>query len=62
MVLSEIPAGKPCRMALGGGDVGSRCVNVDFKLGEINPGGYKMRFLLRFIPNSNESVYEKNVI
>ena len=44
MVLSEIPAGKPCPMALGGGDVGSWCVNVDFKLGEINPGGYKMRF------------------
>jgi len=59
MVLSEIPAGKPRPMALGGGDVGSRCVNVDFKLGEINPGGYKMRFLLRFIPNSNESVYGK---
>ena len=59
MVLSEIPAGKPCPTALGGGDVGSRCINVDFKLGEINLGGNKKRFPLRFIPNSNESVYGK---
>ena len=32
MVLSEIMASKPCSMALGGGQVGSRCINVDFNM------------------------------
>ena len=59
MVLSEIPADKPCPMALGGGDVGSWCINVDFNLGEINPVGNKKRFPLRFSSNSNESAYGK---
>ena len=40
MVLSENPAGKPCLMALGG-DMGSRCINVNFNLGEIYLVGKK---------------------
>ena len=32
MVLSEIMASKPCSMALGGGQVGSRCIYVDFNM------------------------------
>ena len=34
MVLSEIMASKPCSMALGGGQVGSRCINVDFNMSD----------------------------
>ena len=42
MVLSENTAGKPCLMALGGGgDMGSRCINVNFNLGEIYLVGNK---------------------
>ena len=60
MVLNKNPAGKPCPTALGrGGDVGSRCINVNFNLGEINPVGNKKRFPLRFSSNSNESAYGK---
>ena len=33
-MLSEMLASKPSPMTLGGGDVGSRCIYVDFNLGE----------------------------
>ena len=57
-MLSEIPTGKPCPTTLGGGEVGSRCINVHFNMREINPRGNKKRLQLRF----SNLFMEKNVI
>lgn len=59
MVLSRIPVGKLCLTALGGGDVSSWCINVDFNFREINLVGNNKKFPLRCSSNSNEFVYGK---
>jgi len=60
-MLSEMSVSILGPTTLGGRDVGSRCINVEFNLGETNPVGYKRRFSLKFNSNWNESVYGKNL-
>ena len=58
-MLSEMSVSILGPTTLGGRDVGSRCINVEFNLGETNPVGYKRRFSLKFNSNWNESIYGK---
>ena len=58
-MLSEMLVSMLGSTTLGGRDVGSRCINVEFNLGETNPVGNKRRFLLKFDLNWNESAYGK---
>ena len=58
-MLSEMSVSIPGPTTLGGRDVGSRHINVEFNLEETNPVGNKRRFLLKFNSNWNESVYGK---
>ena len=44
---------------LGGRDMGSQCINVEFNLGETNLVGNKRIFPLKFNSNLNGSVYGK---
>ena len=59
--LSETSVSIPGPMTLGGRDVGSWHINVEFNLGETNPVGNKRSFPLKFKSILNESVYGKNV-
>ena len=61
VVLCGNPVGKPGQIALGGGDVSSRCINAELNLGETIPVGNKRIFLLKFSLNSNESAYGKGL-
>ena len=54
-----MPMSIPGPTTLGGRDVGSWCIYVEFNLGETNIVGNKRRFLLKLNLNLNESAYGK---
>ena len=54
-----MPMSIPGPTTLGGRDVGSWCIYVEFNLGETNIVGNKRRFLLKLNLNLNEFVYGK---
>ena len=57
VVMSGKLVAKIFLIAVGGGSVKSRSINVDINLGETIPVGNKKRFPLRFNSNSNNSDY-----
>lgn len=61
VVLCGNLVGKPSQIALGGGDVSSRCINAELNLGDTILVGNKRIFPLKFSLNSNGSAYGKGV-
>ena len=57
VVMSGKLVAKIFLIAVGGGSVKSRSINVDINLGEAIPVGNKKRFPIRFNSNSNNSDY-----